>query len=915
MAFALAVCLVGIALLGFDVARKINEGATATGDAVQWTLSQTDVELLALQVAVEDAMRTDATGKTPGAQLAEVILRYDVFYSRVQALAQGELYTVLKNTPDFAANFRKLQDFLDSVTPVVDGPRAGLRAALPRISDEITQLRSDSRAMGLAGLRAFALRAEDKRLAMVGTLLSLAGLSIVFILTLLALVFALVRLDRTNRARAEEIAAAAARLRTIVAAAQDAVITLDTHGRIVAANAATERIFGYEMNKLNGAELGWLLFPASQKAQFAEALSHPDDAEAPAGPKRHHLQARARHGRVFPVELTVSATQNGAPRLIVAFLRDLTAEVESEAELVAARDKALAGERAKADLLMVMSHEVRTPLNGLLGTLDLLGRTRLSARQKNYLRILETSGELLLHHVNDVLDISRLDKGLMPISTAPMDLAALAREVIENQTAAAEAQGNRLVLHLPEDGRTKVVSDARLLKQVLLNLVGNAVKFTEDGTITLTISHMGPDGQTLFRVEDTGIGIPAKDLTRIFDDFVTLDASYARRRGGSGLGLGIASRIIDQLGGRLSAESTPGKGSSFRFAIFMPILENTAMVELPDSGDEPPADTTASAPEAGWTARTTGAEGRAEPSGRVPLDVLVIEDNAINREVVHDMLQSGGHRVTEAADGAEGMAKADGRRFDLILMDISMPRMDGLQATEALRAGDGPNRATPILALTAHALPEEHQRFLAHGMAGVLIKPFGLDALDAAIAQALDGTKGAGKKTAAPRPSGQRMPTSAPQQEPALRRLVPAFLAEGETAVARIAAMAGRNEAGEELRQQVHRLAGPAGLIGAAALAARLSRIESLLKTDQADRAAAEIADLPKLWQRTKRDLRAEAAKAENAPEPNSGRPPCLTAAPNRNIAAGLTCPRPGARADDQEFHRAWPCPLAGGGA
>jgi len=847
--FALLLVLAAIVVLANDVVDQIDRGATASSDAMEWTLSQTDVELLALDVAVHDAMHP-VTGFHTSNELSEMRKRFDVFYSRVASLGSSAAFTELRSQSEFANNLTLIKDFLATSAPIVDAPDDKLREDLPILLQKIKALRPISHAMSLAGLRSFAAMSQSNRLRVERTLLLAAALTVVFILTLLILVFVLLRLDRTNRARSTEVERGAARLAAIVGTAQDAVITLNPSGRIVDCNAAAEAMFGHACADVLGTDLSQLVFPPDQQpllqAALDAALARSDTGPPQTELNRARLMARNRLGRVFPVELTASSTAE-EPRLVVAFLRDLTDRVAAEAALVHARDEALAGERAKADVLAVMSHEVRTPLNGLLGTLDLLGRTPLDARQKDYLRILETSGQLLLHHVNDVLDIARLDSGLMPQVQVPVDLVAIAQEVIENQRAAAEAQGNRLELEMPADGRTGLASDPRLLKQVLLNLVGNAVKFTEAGRIRLSIRHLGPDGPTEFRVSDTGIGMTAEDLPRIFDDFVTLDASYARPQGGTGLGLGIARRIVVQLGGLLTADSTPGLGSTFHFAIAAPILAGLDIAQAPMAA--PVVSAVALPATATRDRAATSGPGRA-------LDILVVEDNEINRLVLRDMLADLGHTVTEATDGADGLRQALSRRFDVILMDISMPRLDGLQTTEALRAGNGPNRATPVIALTAHALPDERSRFRRAGMVDVVTKPFGAQTLASVLHKAM---------ARAPSGAGQgagrgRAPKSRVKPPQGLRHLIPAFLADADQAMEKIAQLARAPDASADLLRAVHRFAGSAGLIGADALARALARIETALKSGSVGVAQAEIANLPVLWAETRKDLLASGA-------------------------------------------------------
>lgn len=802
--------LLGLGLLGLEVSDQIDLQSSASSDNLQWALSQVDVELLHLGIALDDASHDPA-------KLDTARTRFDVFFSRVQMLDVGSVFALLRKNADLTRSFSRLKTFVDETAPMIDRPDAEVLAGLDPLKAKVRALLPDAHQVALVGVGIFAVEADVQRAAVKQTLIQMAGLTLVLFVALLVMLGRVLRLDRGNRIKALENAETLARLDAVVAASLDPVITLDDAGAIVDFNPAASQTFGFSKAEASGQGLG-LIMP---KEAHGQSLL-PDLSESlTKGRKRLRITARHRDGHEKPAELSVSMAQAGGRSLQVVFLRDLSQQVAAEQALVAARDDALAGEKAKADLLVVMSHEIRTPLNGMIGTIDLLEATDLAPHQREYLRIMAASGRLLMHHVNDVLDIARLDSGKAILNLAPVDLAALTGEVLENQRSASLAQGNRLTFVHPPDGRNLVQSDASLLRQVLMNLVGNAVKFTHDGEISVSITHLSARGPTEIVVRDTGVGIASEDLGRIFEDFVTLDASYARRSSGTGLGLGIVRRIVTQMGGQIRVESDLGVGSSFRVTLQMTILDKVTRASAPTVSPRP-------------------------KGGQ--MSVLVVEDNDFNRLIVHDMLVQEGHGVATAPDGLQGVKLAQDQRYDVILMDVSMPGIDGLQAAERIRQGKGASRAARIIALTAHALPGEAERFRARGLQGVLVKPLTRDMLRAVLSD-----------TDVPRSAVPERLINTDILEGLVRTigaakaegLIARFLTETEQRLAKMMETAGSADQEAELVGEVHQMSGTAAMFGAAALHEWLSRMEDLCKRGEKAAARAELPGLSALWQRT----------------------------------------------------------------
>lgn len=388
----------------------------------------------------------------------------------------------------------------------------------------------------------------------------------------------------------------------------------------------------------------------------------------------------------------------------VGLVLDIDARKRQELALVEAQRAAEAGAEAKAAFLANMSHEIRTPMNGVLGVLHLLkGEANVSDDGRRLLDEALGCGEMLSTLLDDVIDFERIEAGRLDLQDEPVDAGELARSVLRLLEPQAKVKGLTLTLEGAE-GLGWVRSDPVRLRQCLFNLMGNAVKFTLAGGVTLTCARPGP-GRLAFAVKDTGIGIPLDAQDRLFERFHQADASTTRRFGGSGLGLTITRKLAEMMGGEVSFFSRPGLGSTFRIEIAAP-------------------DAQAAEPSAGL--------GAAMLEG---LRLLVVEDNPTNRMIAVKLLESLGASAQTASDGASGVAAAASAPFDLILMDIQMPDMDGLEACRRIRAQGGPCAATPIIALTANVLAHQRETYLAAGMDGVVGKPISPAALLVEIAR------------------------------------------------------------------------------------------------------------------------------------------------------------------------------------
>ena len=432
--------------------------------------------------------------------------------------------------------------------------------------------------------------------------------------------------------------------------------------------------------------------PAASRAADAQVLASGqelvlEETQTLASGERRHLLTVRR-----PL-----AWQGGA-RHVLTISTDVT-------ELEQARGAAEAAAQARANFLANISHEIRTPLNGVLGIAAQLGKTRLDAQQQQWLHLVQASGRHLLSILNDVLDLAKITSGKLELSPAPFNICESTYSAVEPILLQAHEKGISVAATRLEDScpHPQVIGDAHRLNQILLNLLSNAVKFTPaGGHITAGGYQIAETPTTLtveFRVRDTGVGIPPEKLARIFDDFTQAYADTARHFGGTGLGLSISRALVEQMGGTLTVESQPGRGSTFAFRLTLPRA---------DQADIP-------APAAPTPAQLAFGGKR----------VLLVEDNEINRLVARLLLEEWGLHVEEAEDGPAGVALATAHDYDLILMDIQMPGMSGLTATAAIRAHAHPRRASvPIVALTANAFTADAQAYLAGGMNACVAKPF-----------------------------------------------------------------------------------------------------------------------------------------------------------------------------------------------
>jgi PAS domain S-box-containing protein len=456
----------------------------------------------------------------------------------------------------------------------------------------------------------------------------------------------------------------------------------------------------------------------------ASELAHPDDRvlliaareRMRAGEDEQTVTFRARHanGRFLWAEAKLRAVrdpESGEPLEIVSVLRDISERKGIEAQLIEAVDEAKRAALVKSQFLATMSHEIRTPLNGVIGFADLLERTELTPAQRQYVELQRDAGKALLTIINDILDFSKLDAGKVSILPTSVDLHGLIESCIKWFRESAEKKGLGITINIAPTLPRWVSADGPRLQQILCNLLSNAIKFTRSGEISIkAIPASNETSLVAIAVSDTGIGIADDKLDLLFQRFSQIDGSIAREFGGTGLGLAISKRLIELMGGRIAVQSVVDHGSTFT-------------VTLPLEPAAAPAYSVAS-----------GADPGSPRSGVVR--VLVAEDNVVNQKLIRAILIDAGYSVDIVGNGREAIASLLAIPYDLVLMDVQMPIMDGWQAAREIRTLPGAAGQIPIVALTAHVLAEDVARCAEAGMQDHIAKPIRRDELIKAIERA-----------------------------------------------------------------------------------------------------------------------------------------------------------------------------------
>ncbi|MEO3945526.1 response regulator [Gorillibacterium sp. CAU 1737] len=517
------------------------------------------------------------------------------------------------------------------------------------------------------------------------------------------------QLEKANRElllTAHNLTKAEAQARVIRETSIDTMITFDKEGIILKINPAAETMFGFKEEELLGQHIKRLV-PSICQLETCRGEGTPTHKYVTG--KLSELALHRRNGDDFPAEIQIGEAFIGDEHLFAITVSDITERKKSERELIQAKEAAEIASKVKTEFLAMMSHEIRTPMNGVIGMTDLLLETELTPDQRELAEVIRKSGDALLSVINDILDFSKIESGKMELENEPFALETCVAETFDLFTAKSRKRNLDMQYYLDSKLPSFIMGDITRVRQILINLVGNAVKFTTNGSVYVIVSLLEDEENRVkleFVVKDTGVGIPKDKLDRLFKPFSQIDSSMTRKYGGTGLGLAICKTLIELMGGEIRVDPEAETGATFLFTIYADKVEAEQLAQL-EAYKAAPAAPVSQSP---------------SPVLR-PLRILVAEDNAVNQKLMVRILESMGHRVQLAETGKEAVEMTLSEPYDVLFMDIQMPEMDGIEATKEILRLLPPGEQPRIIAMTANVLKEERERCLSAGMADFMAKP------------------------------------------------------------------------------------------------------------------------------------------------------------------------------------------------
>lgn len=576
---------------------------------------------------------------------------------------------------------------VDKVVKVNDEPaKAAFRLILSKSEERLAQQRKSA---DMASERAISFMQLGSVVAVV---LVAAGALILFLIE---------RLTLANRA----LQRAFKRIDLLIDNAPDPTLCVNKAGQIIRCNSSAEAFFGYHRGELEGMTVEDLLPERFRKThkKKREGFYNGELGVRPMGTGQDFYALTKDKGE-RTVDINISFVDEETEQIAIVGIRDVTESRQMQNLLIKTKEAAEAGSQAKSQFLATMSHELRSPLNVILGYSELIQMGAIDDKIRDYVANVITAGEHLLALIGDIMDYSKIEAGSLELEMVPFDLSETLKDVVTAHQLSANTNNNKLYFEAPEGFSDWVVGDPTRIKQVVVNYLSNALKFTNDGDVTVTLTALDEQADTgRFRisVSDTGIGIPADKLNTVFDRFSQADSSTSRKFGGTGLGLAICKSLVEAMDGTVGVVSEPRKGSEFWFEVLLPKMQpiEAGPVDEPHSPDE-------------------------------RLSVLLVEDVDLNRRMAKLLLERMGHQVTVAQNGVEAVKAVAEQPYDVVLMDIHMPELDGIEATKEIRRLSCDHAAQiPIFALTADVAHHHIEKYLDAGMAGYISKPINFNSL------------------------------------------------------------------------------------------------------------------------------------------------------------------------------------------
>jgi len=701
----------GIVVLTFlvvEVLAQIEEIRSASEDNVEWNINQLEIETLKLQLAVGDYLAAGSENTD------DLKLRFDIYYSRIGIISGGHMADLIVRN-GYVENLAKIRAFAEETAVIIDGPTEQLVQFLPDLAGQLPEQRKAARVISLGLLSNMAVKTDSQR-AKLGYLLGATAITTVLMFIVLGASLAvIIRLYFQSIARKLEVDFTVARLDATINATKDAVLVLGHDNCILEAGGAFETLFKDRKTKVRGKPLQSILVDRGMKNIVLNQTSETTQAISE---KRRTATlkgiGRRQDGTRFPVEYSFQSVIVNQTNCIVMFITDVAEQVQDKSNLVEARNKAQAAAQEKSRFIGIISHEMRTPLNGVLGSLEVIEAEKLSNKQIRFLGVAKRSSTRLLGLVEKVLSVSQLESRKTILKPTTFCVNKFLEKLKDDYQFEAANSKNKMEISTSNTTNLQVFGDTEILGHIVGNLLSNALKFTDQGSIKISanIEESSRQPGALFlviSVKDNGCGISSENLDKIFEDFVSIPGVGGKTISGTGLGLGIAQRLADFAGGWIDVESTLNLGSVFTLHFPVGSRRFTCLD----------------------TEEISASSGHEQPEN-APLNILVAEDDEISRTIFEEQIRTLGHTPQMVVDGVQCVQSAVKTCFDAILMDFSMPNMDGLEAARRIRAS-GASKNTPIIGISANRTDDIRTKTRDSGINFLLSKPVSKNALQEAL--------------------------------------------------------------------------------------------------------------------------------------------------------------------------------------